>query len=40
MTDDTADTAATEAAVQTFQDNMRAIRGQLDRVIVGQDQVI
>jgi MoxR-like ATPase len=40
MTDETADTAATEAAVQNFQDTMRAIRGQLDRVIVGQDEVI
>jgi MoxR-like ATPase len=42
MTDETAatDTAATEAAVQNFQDTMRAIRGQLDRVIVGQDDVI
>lgn len=42
MTDETAatDTATTEAAVQNFQDTMRAIRGQLDRVIVGQDEVI
>ncbi|MEM8765972.1 MAG: MoxR family ATPase [Pseudomonadota bacterium] len=35
-----ADTAATEAAVQKFQDTMSAIRTQLDRVIVGQDEVI
>ncbi len=36
----TADPAATEAAVQKFQDTMSAIRAQLDRVIVGQDEVI
>ncbi len=44
MTDETgtqpADAAATEAAVQAFQNTMDAIRHQLGRVIVGQDEVI
>ena len=44
MTDETAtqpeDAAATEAAVQEFQRTMDAIRQQLGRVIVGQEEVI
>jgi MoxR-like ATPase len=42
MTEETTETstAATEAAVAKFQDTMERIRGELGRVIVGQDEVI
>jgi len=38
MTDD--DTALTEGQVQTFRDTMSRVRGQLKRIIVGQDAVL
>jgi len=40
VTNDPADTAATEAAVARFRETMNRIQGELGRVIVGQDEVL